>query len=46
MMFTGTEREFVTQQAVFTRKGCDRISRYAFELAKKTGATKVDMATK
>lgn len=46
MMFTGTEREFVTQQAVFTRKGCDRISRYAFELAKKIGATKVDMATK
>ncbi|MEL6997180.1 MAG: tartrate dehydrogenase [Pseudomonadota bacterium] len=46
MMFAGTEREFVTQQAVFTRKGCDRISRYAFELAQKTGATKVDMATK
>ena len=46
MMFSGTEREFVTQQAVFTRKGCDRISRYAFDLAKKIGATKVDMATK
>ena len=46
MMFSGTEREFVTQQAVFTRKGCDRISRYAFDLAKKIGATKLDMATK
>lgn len=46
MIFSGTEREFVTQQAVFTRKGCDRISRYAFELAKKIGAAKVDMATK
>ncbi|MEO1492132.1 MAG: tartrate dehydrogenase [Pseudomonadota bacterium] len=46
MMFSGTEREFVTQQAVFTRKGCDRISRYAFELAQKIGADKVDMATK
>ncbi|MEM6662949.1 MAG: tartrate dehydrogenase [Pseudomonadota bacterium] len=46
MMFAGTEREFVTQQAVFTRKGCDRISRYAFDLAKKIGASKVDMATK
>ncbi len=46
MMFSGTEREFVTQQAIFTRKGCDRISRYAFELAKKIGAGKVDMATK
>ena len=31
---------------MFTRKGCDRISRYAFDLAKKTGSTKVDMATK
>ena len=46
MMFSGTDREFVTQQAVFTRKGCDRISRYAFELAKKKGADRVDMATK
>jgi len=46
MMFAGTEREFVTQQAVFTRHGCDRISRYAFELARKIGAAKVDMATK
>lgn len=46
MMFSGTEREFVTQQAVFTRKGCDRITRYAFDLATKIGATKVDMATK
>ncbi|MEM7210606.1 MAG: tartrate dehydrogenase [Pseudomonadota bacterium] len=46
MMFSGTDREFVTQQAVFTRKGCDRISRYAFELAKKTGSNRVDMATK
>jgi len=32
--FEGTEREIVTQQAVFTRKGVDRIMRYAFELAK------------
>ena len=46
MMFAGTEREFVTQQAVFTRKGCDRIVRYAFELAKSKGMTRVDGATK
>ena len=32
--FAGTEREFVTQQAVFTRKGVDRILRYAFDLAR------------
>jgi tartrate dehydrogenase/decarboxylase/D-malate dehydrogenase len=33
-MFEGTEREVVTQQAVFSRKGVDRIMQYAFELAK------------
>ena len=32
--FEGTEREFVTQQTVFTRKGVDRIMRHAFELAR------------
>ena len=32
--FEGTEREMVTQQAVFTRKGVDRIMKYAFELAR------------
>ena len=32
--FEGTEREMVTQQAVFTRKGVDRILRYAFDLAR------------
>jgi tartrate dehydrogenase len=41
----GTEDELVVQQAIFTRKGCDRIMRYAFELARKrrkhvTSATK------
>ncbi len=46
IMFAGTEREFVMQEAVFTRKGCDRICRYAFELAKAKGKTRVDGATK
>ena len=32
--FEGTEREIVTQQSVFSRKGVDRIMRYAFELAR------------
>src|ERR1700742_113020 len=41
----GTSEEEVHQTAVFTRKGCDRIMRYAFELARKrrhhvTSATK------
>ena len=33
-VYEGTEREFVTQQAVFSRRGVDRIMKYAFELAK------------
>ena len=32
-MFEGTERETVLQESVFTRKGVDRILKYAFELA-------------
>lgn len=45
-MFQGTEHEFVTQQAVFTRRGTDRIMRYAFELAKKRPRKHVTSATK
>jgi len=33
-IFAGTEREFVVQQAVFTRTGVDRILRFAFERAR------------
>ncbi|MCX7960598.1 MAG: tartrate dehydrogenase [Burkholderiales bacterium] len=33
-MYEGTERELVTQTAVFSRRGTDRILRYAFELAR------------
>ena len=33
-MYEGTDREVVTQQSVFSRKGVDRIMKYAFELAK------------
>jgi tartrate dehydrogenase/decarboxylase/D-malate dehydrogenase len=41
----GTDDEAATQTAVFTRRGCDRIMRYAFELARRrkchvTSATK------
>ena len=32
-MFEGTEREVVMQQSTFTRKGVDRIMKFAFELA-------------
>jgi tartrate dehydrogenase/decarboxylase / D-malate dehydrogenase len=33
-MYEGTEREVVTQLAVFSRKGTDRIMKYAFDLAR------------
>jgi tartrate dehydrogenase/decarboxylase / D-malate dehydrogenase len=33
-IFEGTEREAAMQQAIFTRKGTDRILKYAFELAR------------
>src|SRR5579864_3582970 len=44
-IFDGTEDEMAMQQTIFTRRGVDRILRYAFELAKKrkshvTSATK------
>jgi tartrate dehydrogenase/decarboxylase/D-malate dehydrogenase len=45
-MFEGTERETVFQQTVFTRKGVDRILRFAFELAKTRKARHVTSATK
>ncbi|NBS11313.1 MAG: tartrate dehydrogenase [Gammaproteobacteria bacterium] len=32
-LYAGTDREMVTQEAIFTRFGTDRILRYAFELA-------------
>ena len=45
-MFAGTEHEFVTQEAIFTRRGTDRILRYAFDLAEKLGRPHVTSATK
>src|SRR6059036_2435391 len=32
-MYSGTEQEFATQLSVFSRRGIDRILRFAFELA-------------
>jgi tartrate dehydrogenase/decarboxylase / D-malate dehydrogenase len=45
-LYGGTEHELATQQSVFTRRGCDRIMRYAFELAKTRKRGKVTSATK
>ncbi len=45
-IFQGTEDEMVSQQSVFTRKGVDRVMRYAFELAKTRPDKHVTSATK
>ncbi len=45
-LYRGTDAELAVQQSVFTRRGCDRIMRYAFELAKTRPRNKVTSATK
>ncbi len=45
-MHAGTDHEFASQMSMFTRHGTDRILRYAFELARKTGKNHVSSATK
>jgi len=45
-VYTGMPEELAIQQAVFTRKGCDRVMRYAFELATKRQRRHVTSATK
>lgn len=42
----GTPEETVEQNSVFTRKGTERIIRYAFEYAKRHGKTRLLSATK
>lgn len=44
--FPGTDREFVLQEAIFTRYGVDRVLRFAFELASKRPRRKLTSATK
>ena len=45
-MYEGTEREIVFQQSVFSRKGVDRILKFAFELAKRRPKQHLTSATK
>jgi tartrate dehydrogenase/decarboxylase/D-malate dehydrogenase len=45
-IYEGTEDEIATQQAVFTRRGVDRILRYAFELARNRPKKHLTSATK
>ena len=45
-LFEGTEREMAMQQSIFTRKGVDRIMKFAFELAMQRPRRLVASATK
>ena len=45
-LYAGTDDELVVQESLFTRRGVDRILKYAFELAKTRGAKHVTSATK
>ena len=46
IQYEGTEHEVVTQQSVFTRRGVDRVLKYAFELAQSRPAKHLSSATK
>jgi len=46
VMYAGTEREIVIQEAVFSRHGTDRVLKYAFELANTRARKHVTVATK
>ncbi|MFJ4056511.1 tartrate dehydrogenase [Pseudomonas sp. NPDC089743] len=46
IMFENTENEFVIQESIFTRRGVDRILKYAFDLAEKRERRHVTSATK
>ena len=45
-LYSGTPHEMVIQNAVFTRRGTDRIIRFAFEFAQREGRDHVTSATK
>ena len=45
-IYTGTDAEMAVQETVFTRRGVDRVLRYAFELARGRRAKHVTSATK
>jgi tartrate dehydrogenase/decarboxylase/D-malate dehydrogenase len=45
-MYEGTDREIVFQESVFSRKGVDRILKFAFDLAQRRPRKKLTSATK
>jgi tartrate dehydrogenase/decarboxylase / D-malate dehydrogenase len=46
IMYEGTPHEIVTQQSIFSRRGSDRVLRFAFELARTRARKHVTVATK
>ncbi|HET9643126.1 MAG TPA: tartrate dehydrogenase [Burkholderiaceae bacterium] len=46
VMYAGTEREIVIQEAVFSRVGAERVLKYAFELARSRQRKQLTVATK
>lgn len=45
-LYTGTDEEVVVQESIFTRRGVDRVLRYAFELAQSREKKHLTSATK
>jgi tartrate dehydrogenase/decarboxylase/D-malate dehydrogenase len=45
-LYAGTDDELVQQTSVFTRRGTDRVLRYAFDLARRRSARHLTSATK
>ena len=45
-MYDGTEAEMAMQQSIFTKRGTDRVLRYAFDLAKSRPRKRLTSATK
>jgi tartrate dehydrogenase/decarboxylase/D-malate dehydrogenase len=45
-LYSGTDAEMVVQEAVFTKKGVERVMRFAFELAQSRKAKHLTSATK
>jgi tartrate dehydrogenase/decarboxylase/D-malate dehydrogenase len=45
-LYTGTDQEVVVQESIFTKKGVDRVMRFAYELAESRQRKKLTSATK
>ena len=45
-LYQGTENELAMQETVFTRRGTDRVMRFAFDFCQRIGKKKVTSATK